>query len=309
MKPNFYKQYDSRWANYTLKRCNVGRNGCGPTSIANVVSALTHKKVTPKDVFKYMVNHGYIDPVNGSYWNGITETLKHYDIKKFQVTSSQSSARKALQKGHWLIGVVTYSRWTRGGHYITLYGIKNGKVLVSDSASASDYRQKQGTWNEYARAERMQWIDINPVDYQKETIKKPKTSEIVTLYISDAKANIRKGRGEKYGVKAKLKRGTKLKLYSYKNGWYRIKSGKYKGYYISEKTLSKYKPYISVFTTLTTMNVRDGYTTNGTKVLKTINKGTKFKTSKKKGKWVYAPAYKGWICIQDSTRVYLKEKK
>lgn len=310
LKPNFYKQYDYRWSGYTLKGVSIGANGCGPTSVANVVSALKNSKVTPKDVFKWLVSRGQIYRGVGTAWQGITDALKHYGITKFQVTSNSATAKKSLKKGHWLIGVVARSRWTSGGHFITVYGITSAdRLLVSDSASNSDYRQKQGPWKEYRSAERMQWIDIDPSDYEKTASKTNKASVTYTFYVSDAKANVRAGRSESKSTVGKLKRGTKLTLYSYKNGWYKIKSGKYKGYFISEKTLSKYKPHVAIYKTLFVMNVRDGYSKKGTSVIRTIGKGSKVKSSKKKGNWIYVPALKGWICIKDSSKTYLKKVK
>ena len=306
MKPSFYKQTDPKWSGVSGNGATVGKNGCGPTSIANVVSVLVDATVTPATVFRYMADHKYVSGIYGSTWDGITKTLKHFGITKFTVTSNADKARAAIKAGHWLIGVVTYSRWTSGGHFLVLYDL-NAKdcCQISDSASSADARQKNGPWNEYKKAERMQWIDIDPKDYPNAP-GKVKTSTTYTLFVSDAYANVRKGRGTNYGVKGILKRGTKLTLYSYKNGWYRIKEGTYKGYYISEKTLSKYKPYEKVFKLLEDMNLRKGYSTK-TEIIKTIPKGTKVKSSKKKGNWIYVPLLKGWICIKSGEKTYLKE--
>ena len=307
MRPSFYKQTDRRWASVYGNGATVGKNGCGPTSIANVASVLVRSSITPAEVFRYMAKNRYIGP-QGSTWNGITATLRHFGINGFTVTSNAASARQALENGMWIIGVVTASRWTRGGHFIVVYGLtQKDRCEISDSASSSDYRQKDGPWSEYKKAERMQWIRIDPKDYPNAPGKQ-KLTTAYTMYVSDAYANVRKGRGVQYGVKAKLKRGTELTLYSYKDGWFRIKSGKYKGYYIAECTLSKYKPYVHVFTALETMNVRSGYTTRAG-ILKTIPKGTKVKSSKWKGGWIYAPAQKGWICVEQGGHTYMKMEK
>lgn len=307
MKPSFYKQTDGRWSGTSGNGATVSKNGCGPTAIANIASVLVRSSITPSEVFRYMAAHKYIGYL-GSTWNGITETLKHFGIEKFKVTSNAAAARESLKDGCWIIGVVTVSRWTRGGHFIVVYGLtQKDRCLISDSASSSDYRQKDGPWSEYRAAERMQWIRIDPKDYPNAPGRTKKTTTY-TMYVSDAYANVRKGRGTRYGVKAKLKRGTRLKLYSYKDGWYRIKSGKYKGYYIAECTLSKYEPYEHIFKTLEIMNVRKGYTTRA-EIIKTVPAGTKLKSSKRKGDWIYAPAQKGWICVQDKNRTYLKKLK
>lgn len=303
IKPSFYKQYDTRWSNVKGNGATIARNGCGPTSVANIASVLVKSSITPKTVFKYMADNKYINGSVGSYWNGITATLKHFNITKFTVTSSAAEAKKSLKKGCWVLATVGPSRWTRGGHFIVVYAIENGKCKISDSASSSDYRQNNGPWSEYAAAECQQWIAINPADYN---VKKAKTTKTYTLYVSDAYANVRKGRGVKYGVKGRLKRGTKLVLYSYKSGWYRIKKGSYKGYYINESVLSKYEPHIARYKLLDNMNVRKGYTTKAD-IIRVLAKGTTVKSSKIKGDWIYTPKYNGWICIKQGGKKYLKK--
>lgn len=303
-KPNFYKQTDRRWSYVYGNGATIGRNGCGPTAMANVISALVDSKITPVDTFRWLVSKRYISGSTGTWWAGVTEGLKHFGIKEFTVTSSAVAAKNALKSGKWVIGAVGKSRWTNGGHYILLYDINNDKLMISDSGSNSDYCQKNAPWSEYRTAERQQWIAIDPKDYKGTIL--PKKSKTLVLYVADSTANIRKNRGTKYKLVGTLRRGAKLTLYSYKNGWYKIKSGKYKGYFISEKTLSKYKPHIAKYKLLTTMNVRSGYT-KSTSVIKVLKAGSTVRSSKLRGNWIYAPAVKGWICIKDSSRTYLKE--
>ena len=315
IKPKFYKQTDSRWASYSWRGVTIGGSGCGPTAIANVVAALK-KPVNPRDVFKWICSKGYMTYSDGTYWSGITAALKHYGISKFSVTADSAKAKKALKKGHWMIAVVARSRWTSGGHYIVVYGITSkDKILVSDSASSSDYRQKDGPWSEFKSAERQMWIDINPDDYIKDKPSdkqdKPKSDDKVktyTLYVSDSYANVRKGRGTEYGAVGKLKRGTKLTLYSFKSGWYRIYKGEYKGKYIAETTLSKYEPISQIYKVVTPdgLNVRAGYSTSSD-IIRTIGQGSKFKATKKRGDWVYSPALGGWLKTKSDTETYLKK--
>lgn len=305
IKPYFWKQTDSRWSSHSWKGVTVGDSGCGPTAVACVVSALK-KEVTPKEVFDWICNNGYMTIKNGTYWSGITAALKHYGITKFEVTANANSAKACLQLGQWVIGVVAKSRWTSGGHYIVVYGLSGDKVLVSDPASSSDYRQKDGTFTEFASAERQLWIKINPADYIDINTNKPKESPVVTMYAKDAKINIRKGRGTNYGVVATVSRGTKFNLKDYANGWYLIADGSYKGYYVHESVVTKYQPYVKTFKTLYVMNVRESYTTKS-KVIGQCAKGSKIKSASKQGNWIYVPALKGWVCIKDSSDTYLKE--
>lgn len=315
MKPSFMKQTDSRWSAKRYKTKDggypsVGGAGCGPSCIANVVDALI-KPITPLTVFKYACEKGYMTGNSGTYWDGMTKMLKHYGIDKFSVTSDSGKAKKSLKDGKWVIGVVGPSRWTRGGHYILLYGLtKSDKCLISDPASYSDYRQKDGPFSEFAHAENCCWVSIDPKDY---TGSNKHTAKGVnyTYWISDLDGgNVRKGRGTKYETVKVLKHGTKLTLTELKNKWWKIATGKYKGMYIHQHNLSKYEPYKATFKVLPSvgLRVRKGYTTSS-EILKVLPKGTKVTCSKRKGRWVYIPKQKGWMCVKDDSGTYLKEIK
>lgn len=307
-KPNFYKQYDYRWANYSWHGDTIAASGCGPSSIANAVSVLDklgHTKATPKSAFKWICNHGYFYPNQGTAWAGIPACLKQcYGVKSVTETVKRDVVEKALKRNDFVIALMGRGLWTSGGHFVTAY-YKDGYVYISDPASTALYRQKNKFGVFYDQAIKF-WIIDNTKQYVSKEAK-AKATKKYTLYVSDKTANIRKGRGTSYGITGTLKRGTKLTLYSYKNEWYRIYDGKFKGYYIHQSTLSKYKPIEATYMTLDTMNVRNGYTTKNTDILRTVKKGTKFKATKKRGNWVYVPKYKGWICIKDSTQTYLKK--
>ena len=308
LKPNFYKQYDSRWAGYSWHGDTIGASGCGPSCIANVVSVLDklgHPNATPKSAFKWICKHGYFYPNQGTVWSGIGACLKScYGVNTVTQTTNKSLVKQALEKNNFVIALMGKGLWTNGGHFVVAY-YKDGYVYISDPASEAVIRQKNTFSRFYNEAIWFLIVD-NTSQYVSKSEKK-KSTKTYTLYVADKVANIRKGRGTEYGIKGQLKRGKKLKLYSYKNDWYRIYDGKYKGCFIHASTLSKYKPINDIYMTLNTMNVRDGYTTKNTKVLRTIKKGVKVKATKKRGNWVYIPKYKGWICIKDDDHTYMKK--
>lgn len=312
IKPYFWKQTDARWRNKSYKGMTLGAGGCGPTSIANTISPLLLKNYTPAKVWDYMKKQGFLIPGAGSTWDGITKTLRHYGIE-FVVTYDDTKVRDYLKKGWWMIGLCGPSRWTSSGHYITIYKLTSAeKILVSDPYSSSDYCQKDAYLAEYLRCNKCNWIAINPAIYPGGSKSDPpeKETKVVTMYVDTAAANVRKGRGLKYGVKAVVKRGQKLKLYSLQGGWYKIKAGKYKGYYISESVLTRYEPYNHEFKALFEMNVRKGASSKA-EIKGTIGKGTRLISSKKSGDWIYFPALKGWVrsISGDKKKTYLKKIK
>lgn len=313
LKPFFWKQTDARWRNKSYGGMTLGAGGCGPTAIANTISPLLEKNYTPAKVWDYMKKKGYLIPGAGSTWAGITATLKHYGIS-FDVTYNDTIVRKCLLKGYWLIGLCGPSRWTSSGHYIVIYKLTaTDHIYVSDPYSSSDYCQKNAYLAEYLKCNKCNWVMIDPSAYpggRKSDPKPPKETKTRILYVDTAAANIRKGRGLVYGVKAVVKRGYKLKVYALQEGWYRIKSGKYKGYYISESVLTRYEPFEHTYKALYEMNIRKGASSKAD-VKGTIKKGTRLTSSKRSGDWLYFPAVNGWIRGKsgDDETEYLKRIK
>lgn len=140
MSNKIYRQYDSRWAAkpYPTANSSFGGNGCGCCSVLHLMLEVPkYELCTPESIRPYMVKKGYAAPGNGTYWNGINGTMKHYGLKN--VThfweSQISSAWKHLNKGKDKMGVILFAggtrggvTWTEGGHYVafTDYEVRKG---------------------------------------------------------------------------------------------------------------------------------------------------------------------------------------
>lgn len=321
LKPAFYKQADSRWAKKKYKctdggYASVGTAGCGPTSVANVVSVLK-KPIRPYTVFKYACKQGYMTSNSGMYRSAVPKLLKHYGISAVEIiprtVSGKSSLKKYLKKNYWAIAIMGKGIWTNGGHYILAYYVDDSNnVYISDSASSAEYRQKNSYDNFWNQQKDVSWLIVNPKQYIKTVTpttpaKKDKTvAKTYTLYTNSSIVNIRAGRGKGYKKIATVGRNKAFKVKNLKNGWWQIASGRYKGKFVSGNRLSKYKTVIKTYKTLYTMNVRDGYSTSGTKIIGKIEKGRAVKSNKQKGNWAYIPSKDGWVCIKDSKKTYLK---
>lgn len=309
-KPNFYKQYDSKWASKVWKGQTLRAHGCGPTCIANVISAmdkLGYSKLTPANTWAWICKNGYMTVGHGTVWEGITACLKHYGIKDIVITQDKAAVKKALQNNNFCIALMGPGLWTKGGHFIVPYYLdKEGYVYISDPASGNANRQKN-TFEKYWKECKRTWIIIDTANYFTED-NYSKDSKKFTLYVQDKDgyANVRTGRGTNYKVVGKVVNGKKLKLDDYWNGWYRIASGKYKGCYISEKCLSKTKQINRKYKCLANVKVRDGYSSKA-KVLSTVKKGTKVTAKKRRGYWVYVPSVNGWMKARDADgKVYME---
>ena len=143
---------------------SIASLGCGPTSIATVISSLTGNRVTPDDVTSYMSQNGMCSS-DGATWSDIEKIEKHFadmyssDNKKFYTKSISdlSELKKVLASGNAMAvtleetlhngyGLHLSNGNTMGydGHYIVLTGVKdNGSsddydVIIADPASESN---------------------------------------------------------------------------------------------------------------------------------------------------------------------------
>ena len=321
IKPNFYKQIDSRYSKVRGAGTTLGASGCGPTACANVISKTTNASVTPKTTFLWACKNGYMTSNQGLYWAGIAAMLKHWGVKCEQ-TTDQSKVKNALSKGYWAIAIMGKGLWTRGGHFILLYNYSDGYVDVSDSASYSKERA-HAKFSTYAAQNynHTNWMIIDPTQYklakaQLAKADKKAVGKTATLYVSESKgASVRKSPSadSKLIGTAKFNKGFKLKYAG--EHWYKITSiGKFKGYYIKSTQLSKYKQQKIKYKFMATMNLRDGYSTKTADVIGTIRKSSTFTSTKQRGTWAYFPIQKGltkagWVKIKNGNEAYLKAVK
>ena len=62
----YFNQLDERYANQPYGTDNIGGYGCGPTSMAIVVSSLTDDMVDPVEMAKWAYDNGYWCSKSGS---------------------------------------------------------------------------------------------------------------------------------------------------------------------------------------------------------------------------------------------------
>lgn len=133
----YYNQTDKRWGSLPYGSSPILSAGCGPTSLAMVVSGLTDNKVTPDIVADWSYKNGHRAEGAGSYWSLMTDGGKHYGLNVEAVSRRNPNAiLKALSDGYPVIVAMGKGQFTNGGHFIVLRGVtENGKILIHDSAS------------------------------------------------------------------------------------------------------------------------------------------------------------------------------
>ena len=159
----YFNQADKRWANKPYgKTGTIGTSGCGPTSLAMVVSSLlghssermtgdsrgvsTYPVIDPVQMSEWAYENGYRCEGNGSYHSLIPDGARHFGLKAEGCTVNEPQRIvDALANGKLVVAIMGKGHFTKSGHFIVLRGITSkGKILVADPISKSRSEQE---WN------------------------------------------------------------------------------------------------------------------------------------------------------------------
>lgn len=141
----YFNQLDERYANQPYGTDHIGGYGCGPTSMAIVVSSLTSETVDPAQMARWAYEHGYWCSKSGSYHTLIPSAAQAWGLSVEGCTASEPQRiLDALADGKLVVALMTKGHFTKSGHFIVLRGVQDEKILVADPAS---YRRSQKTWD------------------------------------------------------------------------------------------------------------------------------------------------------------------
>ena len=125
--------------------------GCGPTSMAIILSNLTGKPVSPRKMWNISVNAGVSNGRWGSNGNGLASILNGYGVRTRR-TFSHEEARRHLQSGGQVLASVggsdTYSNM---GRYIApWHHYRAGHFVVyTELTSSGGYVTLDPGWRQY----------------------------------------------------------------------------------------------------------------------------------------------------------------
>lgn len=133
-----YYQYNY---NQPYSTGTIGTDGCGPTSMAMVLTNLTGKEITPVEMAAK--GNGRYTCSKGTYWSFFGDMAKEYGVNCQQMDVSQSNIVNNLNAGKTLILSMRAGHFTRSGHFIVVRGIdNNGQLIVSDPNSEERSNQR-----------------------------------------------------------------------------------------------------------------------------------------------------------------------
>ena len=141
----YYNQLDERWADVMYGTSStIGQGGCGPTSMAIVISTLTGENHDPIELAQWSVANGHRCEGNGSYHSLIPAAASAYGLSCEKNLDAQGIV-DALSFGKLVVVIMSKGHFTRGGHFIVLRGMTSeGKILVADPAS---YNRSEQEWD------------------------------------------------------------------------------------------------------------------------------------------------------------------
>lgn len=179
VKPVDYKQTDAKWKNvdYSVpgENTTIGRSGCGPTSVADILAIMINKNITPVDTCKWSLEHGYKALKNGTYQSFMPAIFKFYGIECKKMSNSSlyhkpdnpihDEAKKLVNQGYYLIALAGKGLFTSGGHYICIYQWDDNVVRICDPASNKKERLEADP--KIVRNEMKNYWWVNAVDFNR----------------------------------------------------------------------------------------------------------------------------------------------
>ena len=130
-KFTYYCQQDYK-QDYGYGR-TIAQSGCGPTSLAMVLSYYTGQTITPVETAKYAQENGYRLKDSGTSDKLFPSMCAKYGIGGTFKESTSENIITSLKEGKTIIAHMGAGTFTKGSHYIVLKGLtEDGNVLVAD---------------------------------------------------------------------------------------------------------------------------------------------------------------------------------
>ncbi len=130
--------YDQTWeayADHPYGVNTIGGYGCGPTSMAMVVSNLTDTVITPDQMGDWAYDNGYFVNYCGTAYGLFPAASAAYGINCVTASAyDKETIVSALKAGKLVLTIVGPGDFTIGRHFLLIRGITDdGKLLLGDS--------------------------------------------------------------------------------------------------------------------------------------------------------------------------------
>lgn len=134
-----YSQCDPAWTNTSYDGGTLCENGCGPSAMAMIISALTGQQVTPVDVATFYSQNGYTLPAQkGTTFDAAPAAAQHWSLTPTLLGNSVAKISATLSTGGLVIMAGTGpAPFTTQGHFIAIVGISGSQWVVADSGTGT----------------------------------------------------------------------------------------------------------------------------------------------------------------------------
>lgn len=135
----YYNQGEEPWGSMPYGTSTIGSAGCGPTSMAIVISTLTGQTVNPQMTCAYSISNGeYVSGV-GTAHSFPTNAAHHWGLTCERVGKDRMGyVVQSLKEGKMVVEICeAYTITGSGsGHFIVLTGVtRDGYITIADCAS------------------------------------------------------------------------------------------------------------------------------------------------------------------------------
>lgn len=135
----YYNQGEEPWGSLPYGTSTIGAAGCGPTSLAIVISTLTGQTVNPQTTCAFSISNGeYVSGV-GTAHSFPTNAAKHWGLTCERVGKDRMDyVVQSLKEGKMVVEICEAYTITGGssGHFIVLTGVtRDGYITIADCAS------------------------------------------------------------------------------------------------------------------------------------------------------------------------------
>lgn len=140
----YYVQWDEAWGYKQYGYGIIGFTGCGPTSMAMVVSGLTgDKNITPDVIANMSEEKGFVSE-EGSSWDLYPYIAGQFNLRLQKIGNTKESIDNNLKAGNAIIVSVGPGDFTLHGHVMVMVGLdKDGNIILHDPNSVENTKK---TW-------------------------------------------------------------------------------------------------------------------------------------------------------------------
>ena len=135
----YFNQTEEPWKGMSYGSSTIGASGCGPTSMAIIISTLTGQTVTPQMTCAYSIANGEYVPGMGTSHSFPTNAAYHWGLTCERVGKDRMNyVVQSLKEGKMVVEICeAYTITGSGsGHFIVLTGVtRDGYITIADCAS------------------------------------------------------------------------------------------------------------------------------------------------------------------------------